>query len=94
MLKRVKVRGAVILRLSLPLWTIVPSAIALSCLIAFVQPVVPMLAGRLLRSKARKRRQARWIDYTLVEVIIQKMMGKAMVAMLGVNSSTGGISCG
>ena len=58
MLRRVRVRGAVILgRLFLP-WTIALNAIVLNCLTMFVLPVEAMLAEKSSRLKARKRRLA------------------------------------
>jgi len=56
MLRRVKVRGGLILGWSCHLWTIVLNAIVLSYLTMFVLPVEAMLAGRSSRLKARKRR--------------------------------------
>jgi len=59
MLRHVRVRGAVILGYSYPLWTIALNAIALNYPIMFVLPVGVMPVRKSLRSRARKRSLAK-----------------------------------
>jgi len=61
MLRHVRVGGVVISVGHLLSWTIALNAIALNCLTMFVLPVEAMLAGRVSRSKALKRRLAKGV---------------------------------
>jgi len=58
MLRHVRVSGVAILAWLFLLGTFALNAIVLNCLTMFVLPVAPMLAGRSLRLRARKRKLA------------------------------------
>jgi hypothetical protein len=66
-LRHVRVSGVAILGCRFLLWTIALNAIVLNCLIMLVLPVEAMLAERLPKSKARKRRLARGFVHILAK---------------------------